>query len=106
MIIKLFHFLIILFVILVPLLIKSPRILILHALFVPLMVCHWKLNSDVCSLTELEKVITNKQNNKDTFIGSILGPVYEPKTNEILKISLFFWLITLYKLNSHFNLIK
>lgn len=103
--VKLAHVLIVLFVTLVPFIIQVPRLLSLHALFIPLMICHWKLNNDACILTELEKIITNKKNNKDTFIGSILGPVYSPKSNEILFFSLILWSITLYKLNSYFNII-
>ena len=104
--VRLAHILIVLFVILVPFIIQTPRILVLHALFIPLMICHWKLNNDVCSLTEIEKYLTNKKENKETFIGSILGPVYEPKPNEYLFICLVLWSITLYKLNSQYNIIK
>lgn len=104
--VKLAHLLLLLFVISVPLCSNSVYFLILHSLFIPLMCLHWYLNNDVCALTEMEKFLTNKKNNKDTFIGSILGPVYEPKSDDVLKITLVLWMITLYKLNSHFNLIK
>ena len=90
----------------VPLCPSNLYFLTLHSMFIPLMCLHWYLNNDVCALTEIEKVLTNKKNNKDTFIGSILGPVYEPKSNNVLKITLVLWSITLYKLNSHFNLIQ
>ena len=103
--VRLAHLLLILFITIVPLCSNSLYLLILHSLFLPLMCLHWYLNNDICALTEVEKVLTNKKNNKDTFIGSILGPVYEPKSDTVLKITLALWSITLYKLNSHFNLI-
>lgn len=103
--VRLAHILIVLFVILVPFIIKNPRILVLHSMFIPLMICHWKFNNEVCSLTEIEKYLTNKKENRDTFIGSILGPVYEPKSDEYLFICLVLWSITMYKLNSQYNII-
>jgi hypothetical protein len=104
--VRLAHLFLILFIIMVPLCPSSVYLLTLHSMFLPLMCLHWYLHNDVCALTEIEKVLTNRKNNKDTFIGSILGPVYEPKSDNVLKITLVLWSITLYKLNSHFNLIQ
>ena len=48
----------------------------IHSILVPFLFFHWLTNNDTCILTELEKMISKKEQNKDTFIGSILSPVY------------------------------
>jgi hypothetical protein len=103
--VKILHLLIVLFVLFVPFT-NSLYLLKLYFMFVPFMILHWKLNNDTCALTEIEKYITNKKDSKDTFIGSIMGPVYEPKSQKIEILCLILWSITLYKLNSHYNIIK
>jgi hypothetical protein len=62
---------------------------------IPLLLLHWKLNNDTCLLTEIEKVITRKKHNNNTFIGSILGPIYEPKSTTIQLLCISLWFISL-----------
>ena len=104
-VITLIHFLIVLFVVFAPICSSCPYTLVAHALFIPLLIVHWKLNDDGCCLTELEKRLTNKTENKETFIGSILGPVYEPRPNEQLFLCLTLWLVAVHKLKKNQHLI-
>jgi len=62
------------------------------------MIFHWKMKNDVCVLTEIEKALTNKKENRETFIGSVLGPVYAPKPNTVLVICLVLWSVSLCKI--------
>jgi hypothetical protein len=57
---------------------------------------HWATNQSVCALTEMEKIITGKTCDEDTFIGKIVGPIYKFKTKR--EENLFVWttMITLW----------
>ena len=95
-IIRLVHFFTILFIALTPFF-NNYRTLFIHFLFIPLLVLHWKLNDDTCILTEIEKYIRKTKQNKQTFIGSIMGPIYEPKSETVQFICLILWCISLKK---------
>ena len=77
--------------------------LILHAILVPFLFFHWLTNNDTCALTELEKYLTSKENNTDTFIGSIVSPIYLLEDKCQIKklkkmLTLLVWCFTLQKL--------
>lgn len=76
--------------------------IILHAILVPFLYFHWLTNNDTCALTELEKFFSNKKNNKDTFIGSIISPIYIIDNCTMKKINkmtaLLLWCFSLQKL--------
>ncbi len=93
-IIKLIHLLFIMFIILVPLISSDSYILFLHLLAIPTMMFHWLLNSDKCILTEIEKRITKRN---DTFIGSVLGPIYSPQPHNIRVTCVVLWFMTFNK---------
>ena len=101
LLIKLFHICIILFTILTPFT-NIHKYIFLHILFVPLLIFHWKLNNDTCALTEIEKLITKEKNNNKTFIGSIIGPVYEPKSLTIQLICIFLWCVSLIQIYKNY----
>ena len=69
-----------------------------HSIIIPFLFFHWYTN-DSCFLTEIEKIITGKTDNKSTFIGSILDPIYNITDKEIKYVTFCLWIITLYKLN-------
>ena len=94
LLIRIIHLGILLFTILAPFS-KVYLYISIHILLVPFLMIHWKLNNDTCALTEIEKLITREKNNSNTFIGSIIGPVYEPKSTQIQVISVILWCISL-----------
>lgn len=69
-----FHLAIILFVIIAPFS-GMPSILILHIVFGLSLLLHWKLNSDVCSLSVFESGLRGV-NYKETFTHKFIAPVY------------------------------
>lgn len=86
--IKIFHILVILFVILTPIIFFSYHsLLILHIAFSICLLIHWVNNSNMCSLTLLEsKLRGNMQYNK-TFIHQFISPIYDiskKESNEII----------------------
>lgn len=88
LIISVIHYLIFLFLVLTPFF-GNDYFLTIHLLVVPFIMLHWVTNQSVCALTEMEKLITGKTCDDDTFIGKIVGPVYKFKTQK--EENLFVW---------------
>lgn len=107
LIIKLIHFITLLFILFVPLA-NDNAMLFLYAITIPNLILHWVFKSNVCSLTLIEKFVCNKmiKNYNDDYCVSckIIDPIYEiPIKYEnnmtliyIIVISL--WIYVIYKL--------
>lgn len=93
--INVIHYLVFLFVILTPFF-GNDYLMTMHLLVVPFILLHWATNQSVCALTEMEKLITGKTCDDDTFFGKIVGPIYKFKTKR--EENLFVWtmMITLW----------
>lgn len=93
--INVIHYLVFLFVILTPFF-GNDYLMSMHLLIVPFILLHWATNQSVCALTEMEKLITGKTCDDDTFFGKIVGPIYKFKTKR--EENLFVWtmMITLW----------
>jgi hypothetical protein len=91
--IKLFHLLIISFVLFTPFLTSNPLILLLHISFCFLLMIHWICNDDSCFLTFLEKKIRGLENNQQTFLSSIFNSIYIIKDYSFNKL---IWLSTIF----------
>lgn len=94
------HISFVLFMVITPFTHRNEYIL-LHIILVPFLYFHWLTNNDTCALTELEKYLSNKKVNSDTFIGSIMSPIYiinDCKMQKITKMmTLLLWCLTLQK---------
>ena len=70
---------------------------------IPVLLFHWATNDDTCFLTQLEAYFSNKSNDR-TFIGRIVGPIYNLDDNTLGKFtkSIFFllWVFVQYKLGN------
>ena len=86
--IKVVHFLLVVFIIVTPFC-GTPYMLSMHFLIVPFIMGHWLTNQSVCALTEMEKLLSGKDCDEDTFFGKIVGPVYKFKTQR--EENLFVW---------------
>ena len=73
--IKFIHYLLIMFIIVVPFT-TSEYLLTLHAVGIPGLIIHWITNNNICSLTLLESKLTGLRT-EDTFIGKIVHPFFE-----------------------------
>jgi hypothetical protein len=100
--ISVIHFLLVMFLVLAPF-IADEKWLGIHFIIIPFIMAHWATNQSVCALTEMEKILTGKTQDEETFIGKIVAPVYKFKTKGeetlftwLALISL--WMITLFKL--------
>ena len=79
---------------------KNKEYVIMHAILVPFLFFHWLTNNDTCALTELEKFLTKKNKNTDTYIGSIISPIYKLEDRCQIKklkkiVALIMWGFTL-----------
>jgi hypothetical protein len=109
--INLIHFLVILFVIIVPFT-DSTFLLLIHSVIVPFIMLHWLLNNDTCAITEAEKFVRIKLNGgnpvkyNECFSYKLVSPVYNfisdnPDYSKMTwGITASLWLISLFKLNN------
>jgi hypothetical protein len=101
--IRVIHFLLVVFIIVTPFC-GTPYMLSMHFLIVPFIMAHWLTNQTVCALTEMEKLLTGKDCDDETFFGKIVGPVYKFKTRReenlfVWTLLITLWLITFFKLH-------
>lgn len=110
-IVRFIHLLVVAFFLLAPFS-SDQRILSIHFVAVPFLILHWITNQSVCALTEMEKFLTGKTDDMETFIGGIVAPVYKFQSRGqedmfIWSTLILLWLFTLYKLKqdnfSHFR---
>ena len=110
-IIKYLHILLVLFIILTPF-IGSPYLLSMHLLIVPFIMIHWITNQSVCALTEMEKILSGKTDDDETFFGQLVGPVYKFKTKDdenlfMWALLIALWFITFFRLkNTDFSYLR
>lgn len=102
LIIKALHFLLVVFIIGTPFF-GDAYLQSMHLLVVPFIMIHWATNQSVCALTEMEKLVTGKTCDDDTFFGQVVGPVYKFNTRQdenyfLWALLIILWSITLLKL--------
>ena len=93
-IVKIIHLLFVLFVLVAPFS-TNRKILDFYIVLIPFLFLHWITNNDTCAFTELEKFLTNKQKNEDTFIGSIVSPIFKITNRDYYLITIVLFLIAL-----------
>ena len=100
-IIFIMHVVFFLFMILAPFM-KYKVFNVLYLIIAPFILFHWMLNNDTCALTELEKHLRGTSQSKNTFFGSLVGPVYNldkhPDVSMLVVrfILVLLWFIALY----------
>jgi hypothetical protein len=104
LIIKALHFLLVVFIIGAPFF-GDPYLQSMHFLIVPFIMIHWATNQSVCALTEMEKLVTGKECDDDTFFGQVVGPVYKFSSIEdenffLWTLLIVLWSVTVFKLHS------
>lgn len=75
-IVRIVHLCVVAFVALAPMS-RNPRVVAAHVALVPVLWVHWLVRDDSCVLTEIEKRLRGVSSD-DSFIQSIVGPVYLP----------------------------
>lgn len=99
-IINFLHFCFVLFVVITPFF-QNANLLFLHILIVPFMIAHWITNNNSCSLTLIERKLSNSENDDDCFTCKLIEPVYDFKKNNVDKsdviyfVTVVLWIISL-----------
>jgi len=93
LIINLIHLFFVLMMIILPFS-KDFIILRFHQIILLFLSFHWLINNDKCVLTEIEKIISGKKKNNETFIGKIVGPVYKITNFQIKLIAFTLYFIS------------
>lgn len=102
------HVVFFLFMILAPF-VKYKVFNLLYLIIAPFILFHWILNNDTCALTELEKKLRGTCHSKNTFFGSLVGPVYNldkhPEVSMIVVrfILILLWFVALHNLRKKRN---
>lgn len=101
-IIKFIHVLVVLFLVFTPFF-GGEYFLTIHLMVVPFILLHWITNQSVCALTEMEKIVTGKTCDEETFFGQVVGPIYKFKTQGeenvcVWTIMILLWVLTFIKL--------
>lgn len=73
-VVRLIHWLFVLFVVIAPFCSK-PQLVVMHAALIPFVCFHWLLNSDVCCLTLLERWIRGCDA-EESFFHNVVSPIY------------------------------
>jgi hypothetical protein len=101
-IIKIIHGALVVFILGTPFF-GDASLMSLHLLIVPFIMLHWLTNQTVCALTEIEKFLSGKTKDDETFFGKVVGPVYKFKTKGeenlfVWTLLVTLWVVTLFKL--------
>lgn len=100
--VKIIHTLFVAFVLLAPFS-NIELLLTYHFIIVPFLWMHWLTNNDVCALTLIESKLRGIEDTSDTFIGSIINPIYKIQNKDFYWITGILFLITTYNLHYTFN---
>lgn len=100
--VKIIHALFIAFVLMAPFS-NIELLLTYHFIIVPFLWIHWYTNNDVCALTLVESKLRGIKNTSDTYIGSIINPIYNIQHKDYYIITLVLFLITAYNLRYTYN---
>ena len=95
-IIAFLHLILVILVISTPFLTDNVLLLLFYCFMVFSIMFHWITSNDMCILTLLESKLRNKKTNQ-TFMGRLIGPVYNVSKFEVRMITLALFLFAFYK---------
>lgn len=82
---------------------NNEEMLVFHAIVAPFLMLHWSLNDSGCILTQVEKHLRGLQDDSQSFIHSIVAPIYviDDRTLQpvVFATTIALWLITLSRID-------
>lgn len=103
--ILLIHLFILIFVVIVPFSGNQPLLLVNFSLLLAI-AAHWAMNNTTCALTLLEKVVRGETDDKRTFFGRVMDPVYSFGSEKRITQVILFILIMINLKNLDFKYVK
>jgi hypothetical protein len=100
--IRILHFLLVLYLILTPFLSSNTSFLKLHIFILMFIILHWQLNSNECALTMIECYLTGESKHK-SFFGRLVSPVYTLQNSQIRMLT---YLLLLYSIVHWYRLAR
>lgn len=97
MIFFIIHALFVAYLILLPFVSSSPKLLFLHVALLLSITFHWNLNNDVCALTLLEQRMNPEVPKDRLFMQRLVGPFYNVSDRDIRCGTYLLMLITVVK---------
>lgn len=81
---------------------NNKPMLVLHFFTAGFLWLHWLTNRDECSLTLLEMKLRGIEDCKESFMWSVVSPIYKPRTDATMRqviwvASIALWLVTVSK---------
>jgi hypothetical protein len=77
--------------------------LIMHAIVAPFLMMHWLTSNDTCALTVLEKHLRGLDDDGQSFIHSIVAPIYVIPDSSlrscVFSSTIVLWFVTLHRLH-------
>ena len=73
-----------------------------HLMIIPFLWFHWIINDNTCALTMIESKLRGVEPST-TFVGSVVNPIYEPKTYQYYIITAILFAITVYRLKCQYD---
>lgn len=104
-IILLIHLFIMIFVLVIPFSGNQP-LLFLNVVLLLAIAFHWAMNDTTCALTLLEKVVRGETDDKRTFFGRVMNPVYSFGKEKLATQIILFVLILISIKNLDLNYVK
>jgi hypothetical protein len=77
----------------------------LHFFALPLLLFHWITNDDTCFLTYVESLLLGKEK-EDTFINSIVSPIYTVSSKEIWCICILLFCVTYIRVKNPMEILR
>ena len=81
---------------------SNPAFVFLASFVYPFLFLHWVSNSDACFLTVVEKRLRGLEHDSDSFINSIVSPIYVIDSNTLKRTiwiaSVGLWGVSVYRL--------
>ena len=82
---------------------KHDESLVMHAIVAPFLMIHWMTGNSQCALTLLEKHLRGLEDDTQSFIHSIVAPVYvisdESLKTWVFASTIVLWFISLSRIN-------
>lgn len=81
--------------------VNDDALLTTYVFVIPFMWLHWLMNDDTCALTALERKLRGLESDSDSFIYSIVSPVYKIQNETVQSIawgvSVLLWGVAVYR---------
>ena len=107
--VRIIHVLIVVAALVVPF-VNDDTLLSAYVFLIPFLWAHWLMNDDSCALTALECRLRGLESDGESFIYSVVSPVYKIQDDQVKTmawgVSLVLWCVAVYRVRQRGSLGK